>query len=203
MNKGSTAERSNARTASGGCRLERVDWVNAALQVLADRGIAGVRIESLARDLGVTKGSFYWHFKDRDALLAELLQVWRRRATLTVMERLESRSADPVERLKGLLRFPFASPRAADGADIELAIRLWGRNDERARAVLAEIDELRIRFIASIFAELGFDRAEAEARAALIYGFMRVGLSLPLVHDREVIAEHIGAALTGPSPHSA
>ncbi|WP_219894305.1 TetR/AcrR family transcriptional regulator [Aquisediminimonas profunda] len=179
-------------------RLEAGDWVNAALAALADFGIGGVRVEKLALTLGVTKGSFYWHFKDRDALLLELLETWRRRATVQVMERLERRAMSAQQRLEELLRFPFASPRAAEGSDVELAIRLWGRNDPRAWRILAEIDELRLRYLTSILTELGLPTEEAEARAVIGYGFMRVGNSLPLTGSVDAliktVASIIGAA---------
>lgn len=176
-------------------RLEIKDWVNAALIDLANKGIAGVGVESLARKLGVTKGSFYWHFKDRDALLFEMLQAWRKRATLLVMERLERDEATPLTRLEGLLRFPFISPRAAEGSDVELAIRMWGRDDARARQALGEIDELRMRFITSIFTALGQPPTAAEARAALVYSFMRIAPSLPTQLETSELIENIMQAV--------
>lgn len=179
-------------------RLEGADWVNAALRVLAERGITDVRIEGLARDLGATKGSFYWHFKDRDALLMEVLQVWRRRATLTVIERLERKKQTPAEMLTKLLMIPLSSPNADAGAEVELAIRLWGRIDPVARSVLEEVDQLRMRYLASIFGELGANALEAEVRAALAYSFMRVGQSLPCSIDAGKLARLAADALTLP-----
>lgn len=166
-------------------RLDTQTWVNAALRVLADRGIANVRIESLARDLGVTKGSFYWHFKNRDALLRDMLGYWRRRTTLYVMDRIEQRASSPKERIEKLLELPFASERAPEWSDVELAIRLWGRKDAMARETLSEVDELRLHHMISIFRELGFDGVDAEARATLCYAYMRVAATLPTSAARE------------------
>ncbi|WP_337180575.1 helix-turn-helix domain-containing protein [Sphingopyxis granuli] len=187
-------------------RLEVADWVHAGLLLLADQGIVGVRVEALARGLGVTKGSFYWHFKDREALLREMLQSWRRRATLSVIERLQGRATTPVSRLDSLLQLPFASPKAQDGASVELAIRLWARQDATARAVLEEIDMLRMGFICAIFEELGFGSDDAQARASLVYGFMREGATLPSKLHAETLTTLISGLLVNgavPEPASA
>lgn len=159
-------------------RLEAADWVNRGLEVLAERGIDGVRVEVLAKHLEVTKGSFYWHFKDRPALLDAMLQEWRRRATLGIIERLESTHEPPAKRLARLLRLQFDAKHAEIGAEIELSVRLWGRHDEKAGRVLQEIDELRLRYIGRLLEELGLAKEAARARAVLIYCYMRVSRSL-------------------------
>ena len=91
--------------------LDAAAWVEAALDVLAEGGIDAVRIDPLAKQLGVTRGSFYWHFKDRAALHQAMLQQWRERANYTVFNRVE-RSSEPAEaRLRRLLALPYSSPR--------------------------------------------------------------------------------------------
>jgi len=158
--------------------LDKRAWTDAALHTLAENGIDGVRVEILARDLGVTKGSFYWHFSDRGELLDAVLQEWRRRATLSIIDRLE-RTHEPAEqRLRRLLRLQFESRRAEFGSDVELSIRLWGRRDAHALAVLREVDELRLRYIRGLVEELGVSKGEAAARAILAYSYMRVSRSL-------------------------
>jgi len=156
-------------------------WISAALSTLAEKGIDGLRIETLSRALGVTKGSFYWRFKDRDDLLVTMLDGWRRRATLDVIAAIEERGRTAQQRLHELIRFPFTSPRSEHGANVELSIRLWARTDARAHKALNEVDELRLRYIASLFGELGFSEIEAAARASLAYSFMRVGSTLKSV----------------------
>ena len=79
--------------------LSPADWSRAAFRALALGGVEAVAVEPIAAELGATKGSFYWHFKNRDALIAATLEEWERRLTDTVIERLE-RSADPAERLR-------------------------------------------------------------------------------------------------------
>lgn len=179
--------------------LDRAAWIDTALHVLAKRGIDGVRIEVLAKQLEVTKGSFYWHFKDRAALLEEMLQEWRRRATLGIIERLERTDEAPLKRMLRLLRLQFDAKQAEFGADVELSVRLWGRHDASAASVLREIDELRLRYISKLMVGIGKTESEARARAVLIYSYMRVSRSLPeLVEDR-TLSDACEDLLVGPS----
>lgn len=152
--------------------LDADSWVEAALTVLAANGVDAVRIEPLAKVLGVTKGSFYWHFKDRSALLAAMLATWRSRATLAIIDRLERGVSRPQDRLRELLALPRKGSRAARGADIEAAMRLWGRTDPGAAATVREIDLQRIDYIKSlVVATRRHPRREA-AIATLIYAFI-------------------------------
>ncbi|WP_168073843.1 TetR/AcrR family transcriptional regulator [Caulobacter sp. SSI4214] len=160
-------------------RLTARDWIRGALDILADQGIAGVRVEPLAKHLGVTKGSFYWHFKDRAALIDAMLEGWRKRATLAIIDRLEQSGEGPRQRLNALLNLPLAGHRSARGADVELAIRLWGRRDPKAKAALAEVDELRLRYFTQLIEALGHSPEHSRARAVLAYSFMRVAAALP------------------------
>jgi AcrR family transcriptional regulator len=153
-------------------------WVNAALEILAEQGIDGVRIEPVAKKLGVTKGSFYWHFKDRDALFEAILEDWRRGATLRIIARLDQTTQTPEGRLRQLINLPFQGARSERGADVELSLRLWSRRDARARAALAEVDQLRLGYIAGLLQDCGFAPATAQARAVLVYAFIRVGTTL-------------------------
>ncbi|HKR92159.1 TetR/AcrR family transcriptional regulator [Novosphingobium sp.] len=159
-------------------RLDAAAWTETALEFLATGGIDGVRIELLAKRLEVTKGSFYWHFKDRDALHDSMLSLWRRRATLSLIERLDKGEQSPEARFRRLLRLPIVGTRSAMAADVELAIRLWGRRDPRAQAVLEEVDNLRLHYIGGLLRECGIIEAEARPRAILAYSYMRVAATL-------------------------
>lgn len=153
-------------------------WADAALSALAIHGIDGVRVEVLARDLDVTKGSFYWHFKDRDALLVKVLERWRERTTLALIKRLDGASELPEERLRQLLRLPLQPERSAFAAEVELAIRMWSRKDARALAVLEEVDELRLCYIERLLIGSAVPIGAARARAVLAYSYMRVAATL-------------------------
>jgi AcrR family transcriptional regulator len=144
------------------------DWVRAAGRRLASGGIGAVAVETLARDLAVTKGSFYWHFRDRAALLAALLADWARHATEPLLRRLEGStlaSAAPRARLSRL-----AATVAGEGAGaLDPAIRAWAHHDPAAARAVRGVDEARLAFIAGEFRSLGFTPAAAWTRARLFY----------------------------------
>jgi AcrR family transcriptional regulator len=163
-------------------------WLDAAFHVLSKHGVEAVRIESLAKSLNVTKGSFYWHFKDRSALLDALLVTWRQRATLRVIERLERSNPQPIDRIRHLLALPrTGSASTRGGADIEAAIRLWGRSDDKAASAVIEIDRLRLRYIDSLL-ESTVDKKQRAAIAMLIYAFMLAEASVGPALDPGICA---------------
>jgi AcrR family transcriptional regulator len=170
--------RAQSTKSGDGSRLDIADWAKAALEQLASYGIDGVRIELLAKKLGVTKGSFYWHFKDRDALHGHMLDEWRRDATLKLIERVKQRLTTPEERLRHLLQLPFRGRVADRAADVELAIRLWGRRDERAANALKEVDDQRLLYIRQLFEDLGLSVEESRSRAVIAYSYIRVSGTL-------------------------
>jgi AcrR family transcriptional regulator len=149
--------------------LTREAWTEAATEVLVDQGIDHVRVDVLSKQLGVTRGSFYWHFKDREELLRSVLQAWRERATEQLTQRLERARDDAHDQLRDVLSLPFRGRAARRGARIELAIRAWARRDELARHAVDEADAARIGYIAQIFSALGFPIAEARHRAFITY----------------------------------
>jgi len=152
-------------------------WIDAATEVLVDKGIDHVRVDVLAGELKVTRGSFYWHFRDREALLRGVLQAWRERTTEQLTARLERAKSDPREQLQDVLSLPFRGRSATRAARIELAIRAWARRDLLARHAVDEADASRIAYIAQLFSALGFAVGEARARAFLLYAYV-VGESL-------------------------
>ncbi|REE06603.1 TetR family transcriptional regulator [Paraburkholderia sp. BL27I4N3] len=147
------------------------DWIAAASRVLVNRSVDAIGIESLAKELGVTKGSFYWHFKDREDLLRRMLTSWRDAATEQIIFRFESRNLPARELIRDLLSLPFRGAAAKDAASIELAIRAWGRRDDMARSMVNEVDGKRLSYIAQCFSALGFGIAEARARGFLLYSY--------------------------------
>lgn len=146
-------------------------WIEAATEVLVDRGIDSVRVDLLARELKVTRGSFYWHFRDREDLLRAVLQAWRAHATEQLTKRLESAHDDPRAQVRDLISLPFRGRAAVRAARIELAIRAWARRDAMARAFVDEADAARMGYIAQVFSALGFGIVEARSRAFLLYSY--------------------------------
>jgi AcrR family transcriptional regulator len=171
-----TRARPRSRAAARAPEAERVSltpeaWIDAATQVLVDQGIDHVRVDVLAGQLGVTRGSFYWHFRDREDLLRRVLAAWRERATEQLTQRLERAHTDPRQQLHDVISLPFRGRAAAQAARIELAIRAWARRDETARAAVDEADAARIAYHVHLFAALGFALPEARSRAFMLYGY--------------------------------
>lgn len=139
------------------------DWVRAASRRLASHGVDAVRVEPLATDLGVSKGSFYWHFADRDTLLTAVLQRWRHVGVESVVEDVEATADHPADRLRELLGRSFH--HRDQGFDV--AVRAWAAHDPRARAAAHEVDAARTRYLVDL---LSAARAtDPERRAAVIY----------------------------------
>jgi AcrR family transcriptional regulator len=166
------------RPAVNPSRLDAAAWTEVAIEVLAIQGIDGVRVEVLAKRLKATKGSFYWHFKSRDDLYKSMLDHWRRRATLALIERLDKGEGTADARFRRLMRVPLLGRGSPHGAQVELAIRMWSRRDENAAAALAEVDELRLNYISGLLRGCRCPDREIEARAILAYSYMRVASTL-------------------------
>ena len=159
--------RSEPQTATA--NLDATAWIDAASDALAEGGIDAVRIDPLAKRLGVTRGSFYWHFTDRAALHQAMLKEWRKRASYQVGSRIESRTSAPDERLQQTLKLPNSTPRAKRAAAIELAIRLWARRDPEAAKAVRHIDRVRLDYYAKLYSDMGVAPADARKRAFMFY----------------------------------
>lgn len=154
-------------------QLNREDWVRAAIEVMIDRSVEDVRVEAIARELNVSKGSFYWHFRNRDDLLTAILELWEREAAVAVSERVEQRAQSPAERLLLFLRLPISSKRASKASDLELAILGWARRSRMAEDAVAKVDRIRVERLIQIFRELELPIEAAEFRAHVAYAFLR------------------------------
>ncbi len=147
--------------------LSKDDWVRAALFAIAEGGAAAVAVEPLAERLGATKGSFYWHFRNREHLIASALEFWEREGTDDPIAELAPVS-DPVERLRRLLEIAigYEDDDAAGQADVGL---LAAANDPVVGPVLRRVADKRLDFLERIFTELGFTAGESRHRARIAY----------------------------------
>ena len=147
-------------------RTPRSRWIEEGLRALAAGGPDAVRVEALAQALGVTKGGFYGHFADRNALLEEMLDTWERRATDEALERVQRRGGDIRTRLRraGVLTF------SRELLPIDLAVRDWARRDQAVAGRLRRVDNRRMEYLRLLFGALGAD--EAEARSTLAFSLM-------------------------------
>lgn len=147
-------------------RTPRTDWIDKGLLALAAGGPDAVRIEPLARALGVTKGGFYWHFANRRALLKEMLDAWERIGVDEVIEHVESKGGDAKTKLRRLSAFVGSKD---EGLRIELAIRDWARRDRAVAKRLQRVDTRRMEYMRSLFGAIFADQSDVEARCLLMY----------------------------------
>lgn len=149
-------------------RRSAEDWVLAAFKVLATSSIEAVKVERLAKDLGVTKGSFYWHFADRPALLAAMREAWVAMGTEQVIAFVDQQaSADPRQALRALIDVTLAPSDDFDG--VEGAIREWSAHDPETAAVCAAVDERRLHYVIDLLTGAGVSDGDADARAGVLY----------------------------------
>src|SRR2546425_8527358 len=147
-------------------RTPRTSWIDEGLRALAAGGPAAVRIEPLARALGVSKGGFYWHFDDRRALLEEMLDTWERLSVDEVIERVEGESGDARARLRRLSAL--ASSRD-ELLRIDLAVRDWSRRDKTVADRLRRVDNRRMAYMRSLFGAFCPDEDVVEARCMFAF----------------------------------
>jgi len=145
-------------------RTPRGRWVEEGLRALAAGGPDAVRIEPLAQTLGVTKGGFYWHFADRQALLDELLDAWERVNLEDVIERVERDGGDARTRLRRLFALAFSG---SGPLRMDLAVRDWARRDEAVAGRVRRVDNRRMAYLRELFGALCADEGEVEARCLL------------------------------------
>lgn len=154
------------RVASGAVRgpLSAADWAHAALEAMTEGGVGAVAIEPLAARLGTTKGSFYHHFENRDALIAAALEEWERAQTEAVIERL-GMLPDPAERLRAVMAAALAD-RAGGVRDAAL---LGSATHPLVKPVVERVTKRRLSYLTETYAEAGLPEVQARQRALLLY----------------------------------
>jgi AcrR family transcriptional regulator len=147
-------------------RTPRSRWIDEGLKALAGGGPEAVRIELLAKELGVTKGGFYWHFDGRRALLDEMLDTWERVVIDEVIERVEGVDGDARQKVRVL--FMLATEYSSGGlVSIELSVREWARRDKGVAARLKRVDNRRMDYMRGLYGAFCPDEAEVELRCML------------------------------------
>jgi AcrR family transcriptional regulator len=162
-------------------RLDGEAWIAAAFDALAQGGVDAVRVEPLAKALEITKGSFYWHFADRRALLDAMLAAWADGRIAAIREQATVSGAPAA--VLGDLADLYTRHANMRGLTIELAIRSLARTDEPAAKAVRRVDRERLRHVGDLFGALGWPAAQAQERAILFYSYL-FGQSLL---DRQVV----------------
>jgi AcrR family transcriptional regulator len=166
-------------------KLNRQDWIAIGLQTLINRGIEAVRIEPLAKLLSVSRGSFYWHFKNRDDLLEAMLQQWEMFNTDHIIKNVEELDSNPRNKLLRLLEIA-----AQDDDQLEKAVRIWAANDFKAEAMISRVDQRRLDYLQNLFIQIGFSGKDAKVRAQVAYS-VRLGwfIMIPSVKSLDRLEE--------------
>lgn len=142
-------------------------WLDAAYAMLVDGGVEAVKVMPLADRLGLSRTSFYWHFADREALLAGLVSRWRSKNTGTLVARCEAPAATIAEAMLNLIDC-WVDPALFDSR-LEFAMRTWAMTDPEVAAAMSEADAVRLAAITALFRRFGYDETEADTRARTLY----------------------------------
>ncbi|MEP5151528.1 TetR/AcrR family transcriptional regulator [Planktotalea sp.] len=135
-------------------RLTQTDWMVAGFRSLTENGPQTLKAEPLARSLGTTKGSFYWHFKDVPTFQASMLEHWEEKATREIIVLLDS-IPSPEAKLRTLAKVSTELPDGYGGVGVEPAIRAWAKSDERVEQAVRRVDGARLAHLSGIFEQLG------------------------------------------------
>ena len=179
-----TAKGSAVRGPSG--RLSIDDWTERALALLMDEGVGAIKINRLCADLGVTKGSFYWHFADLEALMAAITERWTRetREALSALQELDH--LPPLDRIRAM------AMRLVDqrSYSVERALREWAHTEQRVAAVIREADQFVFELVQAALVELGLSPSGARLRAGLLVyagiGFAHGQEALPMPTTEDI-----------------
>ncbi len=180
-------------------RLSAEDWELAALDLIAEQGVGALAVETLAKRLGVTKGSFYWHFRNREALLKAALSRWENHDERELLGHIAAVGDHPRERLGALFRWVSREVRPHR----IYAALMQALDHPLVRPLMARVSQRRMDLLTLAFRQAGLDRAEAQHRARLTYaayvGFLQLNLTLALPHlsheQYEAYVEHVISAL--------
>ena len=183
-------------------RLSADAWALAALDMIAEQGVAAVAVEPLARRLGVTKGSFYWHFPSRDALLQAALERWEAGEQEDVFGTLEA-IPDPRERLRDLFQLVAHETRS----HIIYSALIKAMDHPTVQPVMERVSQRRLDYLTASFRQAGLPRGDAQHRARLAYaayvGFLQLSLQLqqsrPPREEFEAYVEHMMSTLIPPN----
>jgi AcrR family transcriptional regulator len=187
---------------SEGRRLSREDWVAGAITFLSRHSVGSLRLDLLVKQMGVTKGSFYWHFGSREELLNAVLDSWQRRMTRDIEAWLNNAVGTPADLLRRLLHIGISSRPDVPGGPLELSLRDWARRDPRVDKIVMRVDAERLRILKNLYLEVGLTEENADAHALLHMSFV-VGGRMMLFDGEVATVEkrwRIGETFLIPNP---
>ncbi|NQZ09385.1 MAG: TetR/AcrR family transcriptional regulator [Algicola sp.] len=161
-------------------------WIKLGLKTLKNEGLAKFGVEALARKAGVTKGSFYWHFKDRDDYFKQIVDYWLTRQ-LQIIQHFSQQADDvePKQQLYNVMHYILNK-----NTDEDTAMRSWVMHYDYATKAVKKVDKMRLEYLIRLFKEMGYNKDESKLRAQMLY-FYQVGEHTILERDREGIRSRL------------
>ena len=144
-------------------RLQKDDWINCGLKSLEENGFNSLKVGPLSQMIGVSRGSFYWHFTDIAEFELQLMSAWKRRTTESVITELESDSSAQSRLIK------LVSLAMSTDLNLDKAMRSWSMEDGRANEIVGQVDEQRIVYLESLLTEIGITKKDVALRARILY----------------------------------
>ena len=171
--------------------VTKAEWLEAGLHALSKQGVAGLTVEGLAKGLGIAKAGFYWHFKDRENLLRQLLNHWAHELTGVVTTNVEVLDLEPKRRLATTAEMVLEH----DLGRYDMAIRQWAVHDAEAARAVRKVNRMRLDLVRGAFCELGFTGDDLDMRAMLFVCYQTWESSMfreiPRKRRRELIAKRL------------
>lgn len=193
------AQKNGAALANG--RLSRDAWIAAALDALVHGGVEKVKILPLAETLGVTRGSFYWHFKDRDELLQALLDLWTHKNTHGIVTQANHGRESIVDAILNVFELWVDATRF--DPKLDFAVREWARRSDHVHSIVQTADAERVAALARMFQRAGYPSKEAFIRARILYymqiGYFALDVNEPLKRRMSYLHEYL-LGFTGVAP---
>ncbi len=143
------------------------DWLEGALEALARKGPEAISIQRLCQSLGVSRGSFYWHFRNRDTFIEKLMRFWLDKTTNVIAAAVRDFDGSAADKLLFIARQVIAS----DATRYDIPIRAWAEINPIAAAAVKRADRVRYKVVRALFAEIGFSGEELEMRARTFVGY--------------------------------
>ena len=193
------AQAPKTRPLPNSTRLSPSDWIIAGFEALLEQGALGVRVEPLARRIGASKGSFYWHFRDLNALHQAMLGAWEDLAMADLRQAgCDLKNPDAARAQLAALMAEFASATFGQAGALEPVLREWARQKPEVATALARVDAQRIENLAQLFAAQALSRAAAEEKATLCYAVL-IGIdalkTLGLVEKPQPLGDLLSAIM--------
>lgn len=186
---------------AGNVKATRQDWLDVAMALLIEGGVSEVKVQIIGARLGVSRSSFYWYFRDREDLLDQLLNEWKRTNTDILIRHSAMPAATITEAVCNLFRSLIG--RSPFNYRLDFAVREWARREPSIRQVIDRADDARTHAIAEMFRRHGYDQAEADIRARVLY-YQQIGYyALDLAESLDVRLRRVEGylhAFTGVRP---